>query len=62
MSATMSVFVTTNLRSTILRELLLVAAEALQSPRFEAAIRQARPKMEAAVAWRLPKEKAASSH
>ncbi len=40
---------------------LLVAAEALQSPRFEAALRQAQAKMEAAVAWHLPKGKAASS-
>jgi hypothetical protein len=41
---------------------LLLAAETLQSPRFEAAVRQAQAKMEAAVAWHLPKEKAASSH
>jgi hypothetical protein len=40
---------------------LLTAAEALQSPKFEAAVRQARAKLEAALAWHLPQEKAARS-
>jgi DNA polymerase III gamma/tau subunit len=41
---------------------LLVAAEALQSSRFETAIREARAKMRVALAWHQPKERAANSH
>lgn len=40
---------------------LLGAVETLRSPKFEAAIRQAREKMETAVAWYQSGEKAASS-
>lgn len=40
---------------------LLGAVETLRSPKFDAAIQQAREKMETAVSWYQPGEKAASS-
>jgi hypothetical protein len=39
---------------------LLVAAEALQSPKFEAALQEAQAKMRVALAWHRPKERAAN--
>lgn len=43
------------------RRTVVAAVEALHSPEFESALRQARAKLEAAMAWHLPKGKAANS-
>jgi DNA polymerase III gamma/tau subunit len=44
-----------------LSQALLAAAQAVESSKFEAAVREAQAKMRAAVAWHEPKERAASS-